>query len=152
AAIVALVLLAGVFVAVRLPEASAAERREMARPFRFTPMSIALPGGYPQQTIRRVNRDYEHIRAWISSVAAGVAMNDLDGDGLDNDLCVTDVRVDRVIVSPAPVGGAQRYQPFALDPAPLPMNPYIAPMGCVPGDFNEDGRTDLLVYWWGRTP
>jgi hypothetical protein len=32
------------------------------------------------------------------------------------------------------------------------MNPHIAPMGCVPGDFNEDGRTDLLVYWWGRAP
>ncbi len=28
----------------------------------------------------------------------------------------------------------------------------MAPMGCVPGDFNEDGRMDLLVYYWGRTP
>ena len=28
----------------------------------------------------------------------------------------------------------------------------MAPMGCVPGDFNDDGRTDLLVYYWGRTP
>ena len=25
-------------------------------------------------------------------------------------------------------------------------------MGCLPGDLNEDGRTDLLVYYWGRTP
>src|SRR5215204_2183832 len=25
-------------------------------------------------------------------------------------------------------------------------------MGCLPGDFNEDGRMDLLVYLWGRTP
>ncbi len=25
-------------------------------------------------------------------------------------------------------------------------------MGCVPGDFNGDGRTDFLVYYWGRTP
>src|SRR5206468_5638709 len=24
--------------------------------------------------------------------------------------------------------------------------------GCLPGDFNEDGRIDLLVYFWGRTP
>ena len=25
-------------------------------------------------------------------------------------------------------------------------------MGCLPGDMNEDGRMDLLVYYWGRTP
>ncbi|GAA4447335.1 FG-GAP-like repeat-containing protein [Phytohabitans houttuyneae] len=152
AGVVALVLLVGMFVASRLPEASADERAEMASGYRFTPLSIDIPGGFPQQTIRRVNKDYEHIRAWISSVGAGIAMNDLDGDGLANDLCVTDVRIDRVVVTPTPGAGASRYAAFALDPSPLPMNPYIAPMGCVPGDYNEDGRNDLLVYWWGRTP
>jgi len=25
-------------------------------------------------------------------------------------------------------------------------------MGCLPGDFDEDGRLDLLAYYWGRTP
>jgi hypothetical protein len=25
-------------------------------------------------------------------------------------------------------------------------------MGCLPGDFNVDGRNDFLVYYWGRTP
>jgi hypothetical protein len=25
-------------------------------------------------------------------------------------------------------------------------------MGCLPGDLNEDGHMDLLVYYWGRTP
>jgi hypothetical protein len=28
----------------------------------------------------------------------------------------------------------------------------MAPMGCLPGDFNEDGLADILVYYWGRTP
>jgi hypothetical protein len=28
----------------------------------------------------------------------------------------------------------------------------MAPMGCTPGDFNGDGRMDLLVTYWGRTP
>ena len=23
---------------------------------------------------------------------------------------------------------------------------------CLPNDLNEDGRVDLLVYYWGRTP
>jgi len=25
-------------------------------------------------------------------------------------------------------------------------------MGCVPGDFNGDGKMGFLVYYWGRTP
>ena len=28
----------------------------------------------------------------------------------------------------------------------------MAPMGIVPGDFNEDGLMDVLVYYWGRSP
>ncbi|NEO37673.1 MAG: CRTAC1 family protein [Moorea sp. SIOASIH] len=28
----------------------------------------------------------------------------------------------------------------------------MAPMGCLFHDFNEDGQTDVLVYYWGRTP
>jgi hypothetical protein len=53
---------------------------------------------------------------------------------------------------PAPTTG-ERYRSFAL-PIPNPSNgqPDVAPMGCLPGDFNEDGTTDLLVYFWGRPP
>ena len=152
AGVVALVLLVGMFYAARLPEASGAERENIAQSLRFTPLSISIPGGFPQQTIRRVNKDYEHISAWISSVGAGVAMNDLDGDGLSNDLCLTDPRIDRAVVTPVPGVRSDRYQSFALDPSPLPMDAQMAPTGCVPGDFNEDGRIDLLVYYMGRTP
>lgn len=152
AGLCALLLIVVVFLVARPAVATDDERRAVADGYRFTPLSIALPGGLPHQNIRRVNRDYTHIAAWISSVGAGVAMNDLDGDGLDNDLCVTDVRTDRVVVTPVPEPGPPRYAPFALDPAPLPMRETIAPMGCAPGDFNEDGLIDLLVYWWGRTP
>ncbi|WP_245681551.1 CRTAC1 family protein [Actinomadura kijaniata] len=149
---VALLMVLAAFFVVRLPEAPAATRSDVAKRYGFQPMNIALPGGYRQQTIRRVNKDYKHIDAWISSVGAGVAMNDLDGDGLPNDLCVTDPRIDQVVVTPVPGARSQRYAPFALTTGSLPMNPAIAPMGCAPGDFNEDGRMDLLVYYWGRTP
>ncbi|KUJ44266.1 MULTISPECIES: CRTAC1 family protein [Micromonospora] len=152
AGIIGLALVVGMFFAVRLPSASAAERTELASRYAFEPMGIALPASKHQQTVRKVNQTYTHIDAWISSVGAGIAMNDLDGDGLANDLCITDPRTDQTIVTPTPGLGEQRYQPFALDAAPLPISRITAPMGCAPGDFNEDGRMDLLVYYWARTP
>lgn len=150
--IAALALVASVALIARPPSTSAAETDDMARKFAFTPMQIALPPGLPQHTVRKVNKKYQHIDAWISSVGAAIAMNDLDGDGLSNDLCLVDTRSDRVVVTPTPGVGAGRYAPFALDYGTLPMSDTIAPMGCVPGDYNEDGRIDLLVYFWGRTP
>ncbi|SDJ97745.1 Repeat domain-containing protein [Actinopolyspora mzabensis] len=152
AGIVAIVLMSLLFVLARVPSVTADDREKLADSYDFTPMSIALPGGLPTQDIRRVNQEYENINAWISSVGAGISMNDLDGDGLSNDLCVTDPRTDQVSVSPTPGENDTRYEPFKLDPTPLPMNDAMAPMGCAPGDFNEDGRRDLLVYYWGRTP
>ena len=83
---------------------------------------------------------------------AAVALADLDADGLPNDLLLVDPRIDQVMVAPAP-GTGGRFEPFAMSPDPLPYDPAtMAPVGCLPGDFNEDGRTDVLVYYWGRSP
>ncbi|MFI6066640.1 CRTAC1 family protein [Micromonospora sp. NPDC051227] len=148
-----LALVAGLFVVARLPAASAEERSSLAARFRFTELPIALPPGLPQRTVRQVNPAYEHIRSWISSVGAAIAVNDIDGDQAPNDLCLVDARSDSTVVTPAPVPGQPpRYAPFVLDPAPLPTHAAMAPMGCAPGDFNGDGLTDLLVYYWARTP
>ncbi|RKT87221.1 Repeat domain-containing protein [Saccharopolyspora antimicrobica] len=149
--VVALILMAAVFIVAQPSTPSAADTTSLAGNYAFSPKSIAMPSGFPQQEIRAVNKDYKHIDAWISSVGAAIAMNDVDGDGLPNDLCVTDPRIDQVVVTPAPDAKADRYAPFALSHS-LPMNEHIAPMGCLAGDFNEDGRTDLMVYYWGRTP
>ncbi|MFI7288508.1 CRTAC1 family protein [Streptomyces anulatus] len=140
------------YVVVRPATPSAAQTGELASSFAFTPKTIAMPAGYEQQEIREVNKAYKHIEAWISSVGAAVAMNDIDDDGFSNDLCVTDPRIDQVVVTPAPDERGDRYAPFVLDPSPLPVDDVMAPMGCVAGDFNEDGHSDLLVYYWGRTP
>jgi enediyne biosynthesis protein E4 len=150
--VIALVVVVGFFFAVTLPQSSADTRGEMASRYAFAGHSLALPASDKQQSIRQVNQAYKHIDAWISSVGAAVAMNDLDGDGLPNDLCLVDPRTDQVIVTPTPDKGAHRYEPFELSPEPLPVNDVMAPMGCVPADLNEDGRLDLLVYMWGRTP
>ena len=39
-----------------------------------------------------------------------------------------------------------------MQPGPLPYDSTMAPSGCLPGDFNEDGLTDVLVCFWGRSP
>jgi hypothetical protein len=105
-----------------------------------------------RRNVRSVNPRYRRIDAWISAVGAGVAAADIDGDGRPNDLCHIDPTDDSVTVLPAP-DAPGRFHAFRL---PLSEEGYaagsVAPMGCLPGDFNEDGKTDLLVYFWGRPP
>ncbi|MFD0633841.1 CRTAC1 family protein [Catenulispora yoronensis] len=128
-----------------------------ARGFSFQEKPIAYPPGYdslPHQTLRQVNPAYYKIRSWISSVGAGVAINDLVGHGRADAMCIVDTRTDKVVVTYTPTAvEADRFTPFLLDPAPLPYDASsMAPMGCTPGDFTGDGRMDLLVSYWGRTP
>jgi hypothetical protein len=128
------------------------ERAELASRFHFTRLAMPEIAGSRYQSVRQVHPSLRRISAWISSVGAAVALADLDGDGLSNDLCHVEPRTDQVIVSPFP-GTGERYQPFTLQPNPLPYDDAtMAPMGCVAADLNEDGLMDILVYYWGRTP
>ncbi|HSL84187.1 MAG TPA: CRTAC1 family protein, partial [Thermoanaerobaculia bacterium] len=154
ARLVALALILVAYGFTRLPRLPADERARLAERFRFE--QVALPAapareGEEPRSIREVHPSLARLAAWISSVGAAVALHDLTGDGLPNDACLVDVRTDRVLV--APVVETDRYPPFPLDEAPLPYDPAtMAPMGCIPGDLNEDGLPDLLVYYWGRAP
>jgi len=152
AKLTAILLVFVVYGFARMPEASESELAKLAEGFSFRAAPLPTLNGESQKTIRDVNPSLRRIAGWVSSVGAAVALNDLDGDGLPNDVCYVDTRIDKVIVAPAPSTPA-RYQPFSLDPITLPYNTAtMAPMGCLPGDFNEDGLQDLLTYYWGRTP
>jgi enediyne biosynthesis protein E4 len=153
--LLAIAIVTVVYYQAKLPTISRGEQAVLAQRFRFS--QLPLPGppssaNRPQRNVRAVHPELARISAWISAVGAAVALNDLDGDGLPNDVCYVDPRTDQVVVAPAP-GTSKRYEPFVLDPSPLPYDEAtMAPMGCLPGDMNEDGLTDILVYYWGRTP
>ncbi|UFP96314.1 CRTAC1 family protein [Gloeobacter morelensis] len=145
-------LILGFWGLARLPELPAHEQRAMAQRFHFKESPLPAVSGPAHQFIRKVHPDLEHIAAWISASGAFVALNDFDRDGLANDVCYVETRTDQVIVAPAP-GTGERYRPFTFEPGKLPFDQAsIAPMGCQPGDFNEDGRTDAMVYYFGRSP
>src|SRR5579884_358435 len=148
----AVLILTSLYFATQLPHISARERNALTSHFQFQRSVLPQVAGYPQKTIRAVNPQLARISAWVSSVGAAVAMNDLDGDGLPNDLCYVDTRTDQVIVAPVPAT-PPRYKPFVLDPKPLTYDSNtMAPMGCLPLDANEDGLMDIVVYYWGRSP
>lgn len=132
------------------PRESAELRQELASRFSFE--IIPLPdSGWVQANVVATHPAVAHISAWVSAVGASVAVGDLDGDGLFNDLCLTDPRTKEVLIMPAPTTGA-RYGLFAAPVAAYFDAATAFPTGCMVGDFNEDGSDDLLVYFFGSTP
>jgi hypothetical protein len=151
ARLVAIVSIVAFFLLSQQPSLSTAERNKLAGNFRFERSQLLEVPSSTYRSHRIVNPSLQRIVSWISATGASVALNDLDGDGLSNDVCSVDPRTDLVTVSPAP-GTATRYQPFVLNAGPLYDANVMAPMGCLPGDLNEDGLTDIVVTYWGRTP
>lgn len=132
------------------PTITSAERSQISEQFSFKQFEMPDEEVSLDKYERDVAPNMKNIVGWVSSTGAGVALSDFDGDGLSNDLCKVDPRTDNVLIAPAPTTG-DRFQPFILDTEGF-VNEKTAPMGCIPNDYNEDGITDILVYYWGRTP
>jgi hypothetical protein len=152
--LVALAMVVAAYFLVRPEQVAFSEKEELASRFHFTRFDIPTEQ-FATGKLREkhpLHPSLERICAWVSSTGASVALADLDGDGLPNDMCVADPRIAKLIVMPAP-GTGERYAPFSPDPGSLPVDPIEAvPTGALLGDFNEDGLTDMLSYYWGRTP
>src|SRR5205085_2696309 len=103
----------------------------------------------PYKTVRKLHPTLQHISAYMSALGAGVALGDLDGDGFSNDVGYVDPRTEQTICAPVP-GTPERYSPFALEPGPtFGVSDSVAQQGCLIADLNEDGRMDVLVFYWG---
>jgi enediyne biosynthesis protein E4 len=150
--LVALVLVGTLYLLSQLPTLSSTEAEAIASRFRFEKLPFPEPAGFPHKTVREVHPSLAHLTAYLSAIGASVALGDIDGDGLPNDLCYVDPRIDQVVIAPAPGTPQDRYEPFVLQPGSLPYDSTMAPTGCLLGDFNEDGLTDVLVLFWGRSP
>ncbi|HEX2028079.1 MAG TPA: CRTAC1 family protein [Nitriliruptorales bacterium] len=152
ASVVALALVAASWGVTHPAQLAAADLRDLAGPLAFDVRALPFPEGVdtPTDAVRTVAPALHHIRSWISSVGAGVAVGDLSGDGLPDEACVTDARALHPFVHSLSEPAA--FEPFQLSPAPHPYDETMAPMGCRLADLTEDGWNDVLVYYWGRSP
>jgi hypothetical protein len=172
--ILALGLILVLFSVSRLPALSMAEREAIASRFAFTRFPLPELENQPYQVERPTNPSLSRHSGWISAVGAAVALGDLDGDGLDNDLCHVETQSNQVIISPVP-GTGNRYQPFTLNVTDFDYNDQtMAPISVLLGTNTDrfyqarsrlssaanqpkKGKmvhqcSNLLGFRWGRTP
>src|SRR5919198_778493 len=97
-----LLLLVPLYLVSQPPSLVATERSELSGRFRFARTPLPEVSGQPFRSIREVAPSVQHMSAWLSSLGAAVALSDLDGDGLPNDLCHVDPRTNTVLVAPVP--------------------------------------------------
>ena len=150
--VTAILIIIGLFVALRISlHVSEAEIASTAPRFGFSKATLPEIPGPPVRTQRLVHPNLQRISAFVSTVGAAVALNDVDGDGVSNDACYIDTRTDQIVITPVP-GTGNRYKPFALNQGSLFNRDRMAPLGVLLSDVNEDGRIDVVVYYAGRSP
>jgi len=135
----------------RLPDPPPGEAARLAARFRFSWQTLPpapIPAG---GVVFPVNKTAAHMQFYFYQIGASAALGDLDGDGLPNDLCLTDVRTKSATVSPVP-GTGDRYAPFVLDFGNLFDRATEHPTVCRIADMNEDGLADIFVAFYGRPP
>jgi len=126
------------------------EVTSLAKKFRFAVEKLsAVP--IPPDVVYPVNKTAKHMQFYYYQVGESAALGDLDGDGLPNDLCQTDVRAKTAMLRTVP-GTGDRYKSFTLDFGKLVDRKTVWPSVCRFADMNEDGLTDIFITFYGRPP
>ncbi len=150
--VLAVFCVVGVFaILARPPAPPADEATRLAARFKFawqTLPAAPMPAG---GVVHDVNKTVKHLQYYYYQLGGSAALGDLDGDGLPNDLCLTDIRAKTLTVSPVP-GTGDRYPSFVLDAGDRIDRRTEHPSVCRIADMNEDGLADLFVAFWGRPP
>jgi enediyne biosynthesis protein E4 len=128
----------------RHPAPDPAEVDALAARFAFQAVPIPPPPEPEGGVTFAVNPSAPHLRTYFHSIGSGLALGDVDGDGLPNDLCLADIRTKALVIEPVPGTGA-RYAPFELDLGLPPGRMQSWPGVCRLVDLNEDGLTDVIV-------
>jgi len=135
----------------RLPSPPPGEVARLASHFKldwqYLPPAPMPAGG----VVFPVMKKAKHIQFYLNLIGASAALGDLDGDGLPNDLCLTDMRAKSITVAPVP-GTGDRYPRFTLEFGSLFDRVTEYPSVCRIADMNEDGLADIFVAFWGRPP
>src|SRR6185295_18988228 len=134
----------------RLPDPPRGEAARLAARFQFTQQHLpAIP--IPAGVVYPVNKTARHMAFYFYQVGESAALGDLDGDGLPDDLCLTDVQTKSAMVRPVPHTG-ERYAPFTLEFGKLLDRVTQYSSVCRIADINEDGLSDLFIAFYGRPP
>jgi enediyne biosynthesis protein E4 len=135
----------------RLPDPPSGEAARLATRFQFAsqmlPPAPAPAGG----AVFPVNKTATHMQFYFYQIGASAALGDVDGDGLPNDLCLTDPHAKTMTLGPVP-GTGDRYPRFEFDFGALVDRVTEYPTVCRIADMNEDGLADIFVTFYGRPP
>src|SRR5262245_22262935 len=106
--LVSAAIVISLYVMTRERALSKAESEEVVNTFQFSRTPLPEAANHPPyKYVRKVHPSMQHIRAYLSTLGASLALGDLDGDGLQNDVVWIDPRTDQVNCGPVPDTGAR---------------------------------------------